>query len=157
MALLEKRITKIASEISLDMPREIIVLLDSGGGDLEAANDFVTTARQLSERHNVKIHTQVKRGSCESACTVLFTAGDERIASRRASFGFHTPGIKGKVPGHTSRSEILAKGRKLWIDAIARVDYQFALMIETKRFLFHEEFSYVWARELNTGYITILE
>lgn len=154
---LEKKIIKAAGKIKPGKPRVIIISLDSGGGDLQAANKFVGTARRLSVTHDVKIHTKVGWGSCESACTVLFTAGEERIASRRASFGFHTPSIQSRIPRGMSRDEILTMARQLWINAIARVDYQVASMVESKGYLFDEDFTYVDADELDTGYVTILE
>lgn len=157
IASLERRVIKAADKIKPGKAREIIITLDSGGGDLQAANKFVATARRLSVTHDVKIHTKVSWGNCESACTVLFTAGEERIASRRASFGFHTPSIQSRIPRGMSREEILTMARQLWINAIARVDYQVASMVESKGYLFDEDFTYVDADELNTGYVTILE
>lgn len=157
IASLERRIAKAAHKIKPGKAREIVISLDSGGGDLQAANKFIKTAKTLSVTHDVKINTQVSWGSCDSACTVLFTAGEERIASRRASFGFHTPDIKSKIPKHMSREEILTMARQLWINAIARVDFQVASMIESKGYLFDEDFSYLDADELDTGYVTILE
>lgn len=154
---LEKRIIKAANKIKPGKAREIIINLDSGGGDLQAANRFVGTAKRLSVTHDVKIHTRVSWGSCESACTVLFTAGEKRIASRRSSFGFHTPAIKSRIPHGTSRDEILTMARQLWINAIARVDYQVASMVESKGYLFDQDFTYVSADELDTGYVTVLE
>ena len=107
--------------------------------------------------HDVKIHTKVSWGNCESACTVLFTAGEKRIASRRSRFGFHTPAIQSYIPEGTSRDEILTDARRLWIYAIAKVDVQVASMIESKGYLFDEDFTYIDADELDTGYVTVLE
>lgn len=155
---LERRIIKAISKIKPDKPRVIVINLDSGGGDLQKANRFVQTARSLEVTHNVTINTKVSSwASCESACTVLFTAGTERLAGHRASFGFHTPKVESRLPRGVKEEEILTMARRLWINAIARVDHQVASLVESRGYLFDEEMQYLEADQLDTGYVTAIK
>lgn len=155
---LERRIVKAISKIKPDKPRVIIINLDSGGGDLQKANRFVQTARTLEVTHNVTINTKVSSwASCESACTVLFTAGTERLAGHRASFGFHTPKVESRLPRGVKEEEILTMARRLWINAIARVDHQVASLVESRGYLFDQEMQYLEADQLDTGYVTSIK
>lgn len=155
---LERRVVKAISKIKPEKARVIVINLDSGGGDLQQANKFVQTARALEIAHNVTINTKVSSwATCESACTVLFTAGSERIAGHRASFGFHTPKVESSLPRGVKEEEILTMARRLWINAIARVDHQAASLVESRGYLFDQEMQYLEADQLDTGYVTTIK
>ena len=63
---------------------EVIVVLDSPGGDLQAALRGAETLRSLG------VDTEVDGGrSCDSSCTVLYTAGQRRYAHDNSRFLFH--------------------------------------------------------------------
>lgn len=55
----------------------------------------VHEARRMSELiHSKGLKTQID-GACESACTMLYLAGKEKILSSDASVGFHSPSLPG--------------------------------------------------------------
>jgi hypothetical protein len=155
---LVRSIVREISRIKPEQPRVIIINLNSGGGNIQEANHFYFTARTLEFKHKVVIKTQVNQwSSCESACTILFTAGAERIAHRRSSFGFHTPKVESRLPRNMTEEEVLTWARRLWMNAISRVDPEAALLIESRGYLFDSDMQYVEAHELDNGYVSKLK
>ena len=75
-----------------------LVILESTGGRETAALAMAKTI----EAHSLDTYVD---SECDSACTLLFTAGDRRIASPGAIFGFHTAGIDGVAEGLLPASE----------------------------------------------------
>jgi hypothetical protein len=73
----------------------VTIRLDSPGGDVSAA-------LQIHERLRSGgwgVVTSVADGSrCMSACTLIFAAGDDRVAGPRARFQFHAPRYVGRMP-----------------------------------------------------------
>lgn len=140
-------ITKISKELAKDSV--VNVELSSGGGEINAALDFVNRVQRLNGTVNTVVHS-----SCESACTIMYTAGYERLASSAASFGFHAPAIASRVPRGVSREAVLQRARERWMDAISRVDGRAVYLIESRGMLDDEEMSYLRARDLTSGYVT---
>lgn len=71
-----------------------VVLLDSIGGRLGEAERI---AKLIKEK---RLNTYVEK-RCNSFCTIVFLAGDERAATPRAQIGFH----RAKFPGLTPEQE----------------------------------------------------
>ncbi len=154
---LEKDIVKAIKRMDPQDYPEVFIDLSSAGGDLNAAIRFVDRVSSLSSQHRVQIHTRVLYGSCDSACTVLFTAGSRRIARSNSSFGFHSPQIASRVPRGTNRGEILDRARVRWVDAISRVDSRLASELERGGFLQGENMRYFSGRDVYTGYVNELQ
>lgn len=136
--------------------RQIITIsISSGGGDINEAIRAIQHIRNLNNDPLIEINTKVSSYSnCESACTILFTAGEKRLASERTDFGFHSPKLeKGKIPGMT-RDEIEERYRQIWLRYIAMVDQTVAARVESSRYLYDDDMSYISGRDLATGYVT---
>ncbi len=150
---LEENIKKAALKIKEGEERKVVIDLESGGGNLYAALSFVRRINDISATNNVVIDTRV-RGSCESSCTVLFTAGNQRRAGRGAQFGFHSPAIASKVPRGMNRITILENARRVWLEAISIVDPTLAGTLINRKMLMDDEMLYLSRSELETGYVT---
>jgi hypothetical protein len=75
-----------ALQVYLDQhPKVVSIEIHSGGGSFQEA---VLIAGFVKKR---RLATFV-RGSCFSACTLVYSAGVPRIAATSARFGFHRPG-----------------------------------------------------------------
>lgn len=153
LASLEKKILKAVRKMKEGEDRSVVVDLSSGGGNLFATMRFITHMKQTAATLKFSLHTRVK-SSCESACTVLYTMGEERRASKRAQFGFHSPKVESRLPRGVSRKEVLEHARARWIGAIAAVDPLLASELELRKYLFDEEMAYLEASELLSGYVT---
>ncbi len=135
----------------------ITITLDSGGGNVNEALRAIREIDRLNRRPMIQIDTKVgSHNSCESACTLLFTAGEKRYASERAKFGFHSPKFVRGDRGDRSRADIEEHYRKIWLKQIRSVDTTAAQMIQDHEYLQDYSMSYVRARELTTGYVTDL-
>lgn len=133
----------------------ITISLSSGGGNINEAIRAIQHIRNLNNDPLIEINTKVSSYSdCESACTILFTAGEKRLASERSEFGFHSPKLeKGKIEGMT-RNEIEERYRQIWLRYIAMVDQTVAARVESSRYLYDDDMSYISGRDLATGYVT---
>lgn len=69
---------------------QLIVRVDSPGGDFQAAIRMVEVLRTQGEQRSVRIEVLAQR-RCESMCTVLWAAASERVAAPEATFMFHAP------------------------------------------------------------------
>jgi hypothetical protein len=152
---LEEKIRRASSGLKENDERVIQIDIDSGGGNLYATLDFVKNAAILMTELKVQINTRVY-ADCESSCTVLFTAGVERMASRWAHFGFHSPAIASRLPKDADRNAILLEARTRWLEAIGAVDAQLSTELERDGVLQHGEMTYFSARALNHGYVTLI-
>lgn len=138
-------------------PLEIVLDLGSGGGDINQTIRALNYIRQINTTPDIEINTKVGGwSSCESACTILFTAGKKRFADERASFGFHSPKFQRGDKNGLTVKEIETRYRRIWLDYVTQVDPVVANEIELKRYLMDEEMSYMSGRELHTGYVTDL-
>lgn len=135
----------------------ITITLDSGGGNVNEALRAIREINRLNRNPMIQIDTKVgSRNSCESACTLLFTAGHKRFASERSKFGFHSPKFVSGDRGELTRDDIEDLYRRLWLKQIRSVDSTAAQMIQDHEYLLDYGMSYVRARELTTGYVTDL-
>ena len=151
-----KNIDKAISK-NTERPLEIILDLSSGGGDINQTIRVLNYIRQINTTPDIEINTRVGSwSSCESACTILFTAGKKRIAAERASFGFHSPKFERGDRNGISVKAIEERYRKIWLSYISQVDAVVANEIELKHYLNDPEMSYMSGRELHTGYVTDL-
>ncbi len=134
---------------------EITLTLASGGGNVNETIRAVNTIRQLNLDPLITINTIVgKYSSCESACTILYTAGEKRFASKNSQFGFHSPKFEsGNKQGKTTQ-EIEDLYRKIWIGYVSSIDQNSATIIQDRRYLMDHEMSYMTGKELNSGYVT---
>lgn len=140
--------------------KNITLKLDSIGGDINQAIKLFREIKNLTKNPDVSINTKVaNRDDCDSACTIIFAAGEKRIAGRKAKFGFHSPDyIKGYGAG-LSRKDIKAieeEFRQKWLTAIAEADPVVAREIQERRLLYGSRMKYMRASELMTGYVTEL-
>ena len=135
--------------------KEIVINMDSNGGDINHAIRAVRHIRALNREPNIIIHTKVtSHNSCESACTILYTAGEKRFASKRAKFGFHSPKfVRGEVDGMT-RDDIEELFREKWLGYVKAIDQTAASTIDSNRYLYSDRMSYMRGEELETGYVT---
>lgn len=139
------------------LPEKIIILkLDSTGGDIEQARRFVREIKRLNLEPDISIHTMVssRRKNCESACTIVFTAGKERLAHINSRFGFHSPRYQRGAPRGTNIQEIEEKYRSIWLSYIEPIDEHFAALIKGERWLYRDRMSYVNAQDAYPGYVT---
>lgn len=155
LAKLQSNIEKAASKIKKDAPRIVVLVLNSGGGNLYATLDFVESMKDKASKLNLSLHTRV-RSSCESSCTVLFTIGEKRMAGRWSKFGFHSPAVASKLPRGIRRSDVIEEARDRWLDAISKVDPKLSIEVESRALLLDDEMSYVSGRDLLSGYVTHL-
>ena len=137
--------------------KELIISLSSLGGEMNQAILATKYIRKLNSNPQIEIHTSVSgHSSCESACTLLYTAGEKRFASYGSRFGFHSPKFKsGKLNGMT-RAEVEELYRKIRLDYISWVDKITAEMLQDNRYLFDDEMRYIIGRDLTSGYVTDL-
>jgi len=156
MDRLIKNIEK-AMEKNTARPLEIVLDLGSGGGDINQTIRALNYIRQINTTLDIEINTRVGSwSSCESACTILFTAGKKRFAAERASFGFHSPKFERGDREGISIKDIEERYRKIWLGYVSQVDPVVANEIELKHYLMDPEMSYMSGRELHTGYVTDL-
>lgn len=155
LAKLQANIEKAVTKIKKDAPRVVVLVLDSGGGNLYATLNFVDSMKEKASKLNVSLHTRV-RSSCESSCTVLFTLGEKRMAGRWSKFGFHSPAVASKLPRGIRRADVIEEARDRWLEAISKVDPKLSLEVESRALLLDDEMSYLSGRELLSGYVTNL-
>lgn len=67
---------------------DLTVNINSIGGDVEEGLMIYTTLRKYAEKHKAKVTTYAK-GRCYSIATIIFLAGDERIANKFLSPFIH--------------------------------------------------------------------
>ncbi len=156
LSRLESNIRKAAGKMKAGDERRIVIDLSSGGGNLYAALSFVRRINQISGGSNVVIDTRV-RSSCESSCTILFTAGNQRRAGRGATFGFHSPAIGSRVPRGMNREMIIEEARRVWLEAIGAVDPGLSFTLERRRMLLRDEMTFLSRSSLTGGYVTDFE
>ena len=73
----------------------VTVHLDSPGGDVSAAlqiND------RLKRSDRLVVTSVADEARCMSSCTLIFAAGDRRLAGHRSRFRFHAPLYVGQLP-----------------------------------------------------------
>lgn len=153
-----KKVEKAIKKQSNDQAKVITVSLNSPGGDIRQALRFVDYVQSLHDEGTAEVNTLLSatRKSCESSCTILFTAGLKRIAHPRASFGFHSPKYESGAPEGMSPEYIEGIFRSLWLDYVSRVDSGLADQLLTLGYLDTHKMNYIKAQDLYPGYVTDL-
>lgn len=153
LASLEQKILKVVSKFKPDAPRVVVLDLSSGGGNLYATLSFIGQIQKAAADQKFTLITR-NRNSCESSCTVLYTAGSIRQASKYAQFGFHSPAIASKLPKGVKRDDVLREARERWMAAITKVDPLLSLELDHRGYFLHDDMSYMSGRDLATGYVS---
>lgn len=152
MILLKRKINREILGANGDLVK-INILLNSLGGEIYWAYDMLKFIKKLNRDPQIEISTEV-RNSCESSCTIVFTGGENRYASKNAKFGFHKP-ILHSAPFHNmSKEEIEDMFRKLWVLSIRDVDPKLAVYLSENEYLKYQKMKYLGTRKLLTGYVT---
>lgn len=116
---LQDTANEIASYVN-DGICNIILLTDSSGGSILSAlgfRDFL-----ISMPQEVKI-TTIVTDYCNSACTVIYTAGDKRTYHRDATFLFHS--------SQSNRPELIGFINEKWLKIIEETDSEFAQFLKS--------------------------
>jgi ATP-dependent protease ClpP protease subunit len=114
----------------LNNDRDIVLTLESKGGEVPSA---VTLAKMLTDlkKSGHRIVT-FNRSVCYSACTIIFSAGDVRMATPQAKFYFHSIGVKG---AGKNWKEVQRYWADIWLDQIRIVDFRLAFDLENDKIL----------------------
>lgn len=153
LASLEQKIQKAVADFKEGQERAVVVEIDSGGGNLYATLSFVDRIQKAQTDQNFTLITRV-RNACESSCTVLFTSGNVRQASRFADFGFHSPAVASRLPKGMNRKDVIEHARERWLAAVARVDAPLSYVLDRKGMLLQDNMRYMSGKELATGYVS---
>lgn len=147
-------LAKMEKKVKKKNPKTVIIRLGSGGGDLSAAFRFVALSRAMAHNYNFQLITS-NESTCESACTVMYLAGEQRLAGKHAKFGFHSPAIgeNEHVSSEKSRT-LISQARERWLGAIAEVDPTLSAYLATGRIMYESEMTYISSKDLKGGYIT---
>lgn len=153
-----QRIVHSLDQQTEDLDKAVIIRLDSSGGNIEQARRLVREIKRLNLEPHTSIHTMIstRRKNCESACTIIFTAGKERYAHIKARFGFHSPRYQRGAPRGTNIRELEQRYRDIWLSYIADVDEYFAQTIDDKRWLYRDRMSYAESQDAYPGFVTEL-
>jgi len=73
----------------------VTVRLDSPGGDVSAAFQIHD---RLKQDGRLVVTSVADEAQCMSSCTLIFAAGDKRLAGPRSRFRFHAPLYVGRLP-----------------------------------------------------------
>jgi ATP-dependent protease ClpP protease subunit len=135
---------------------EIKVVLNSDGGDLQAAYSGYLQLKDLG----VDTYTE---DTCASSCTILYAAGKHRTASGSAQFMFHpvhvelAPGLSGKqreIFQAKLKSYVIEFSQK-WLEVVRSVDNYLAQELERDHTLTTGSDRYIGASTLRrSGYVS---
>lgn len=109
---------------------ELTLRLESEGGDIPAAVDLAHFLREKSAQ-GLSV-TTYNRSKCNSACTIIFAAGQFRKATRGAEFYFHSVGVSGAGKNHDA---IQFHWARVWSSQVAMVDSRLAQELEEDNIL----------------------
>ncbi|MCC2680333.1 MAG: Clp protease [Pseudobdellovibrio sp.] len=104
---------------------DMTLRLESDGGEIPSAVKLANFLREKMAQ-GLRLETY-NRVQCNSACTIIFAAGQVRKASRGAKFYFHSVGVEGAGNNHDA---IQLKWAKIWSGQIAMVDPRLAQELE---------------------------
>lgn len=136
--------------------------LDSEGGNLDATFGMLE-AMERARRAGASFRTRVPAGAiCYSACTLLFAAGDERVAGDDASFLFHGIVHRGPVggSGRQDRTALVAAAREKYLAGIGEADPGLARWLREREIVARNLEVTFPARELSRifpAYVTRIE
>lgn len=91
------------------------LVLDSPGGNVDFTKQIIKNLNRMKSVDGTTVITRVEKYSfCASACTVLFTVGDQRLAHARSFWTFHSPFFK--HPGYDPSLDFeLTPGTLRWM------------------------------------------
>jgi hypothetical protein len=155
---LMSQITSTLEGIGDDKRKVINIQLDSTGGEIEPARRLVRFIKQLNLDPAISINTVLgtRFRNCESSCTIVFTAGKERIAHPRARFGFHSPRYQSGAPNGMTGAQVEEMYRKIWLSYIEQVDAYAAEILRDSGYLLRDRMRYISASDVYPGYVTTL-
>jgi len=133
---------------------EMTLRLDSEGGDIPAAVSLANFLRDKSAQGlSVTTYNRLK---CNSACTIIFAAGQTRKATRAAEFYFHSVGVSGAGKDHDA---VQFHWARVWSSQIAMVDSRLGQELEDDDILVGEssERIYKGGRLFDDGYTYVTE
>lgn len=113
-----------------DGEMEITLRLDSNGGEIPSAVNLANFLREKAAQG--LFVTTFNRTKCNSACTIIFAAGQKRTASRGAIFFFHSVGVKGAGKDH---DDVQFHWARVWSSQIANVDPRLAQELDQDEIL----------------------
>lgn len=128
--------------------------LESEGGQIPSA---VNLANFLREKVAQGLYvTTYNRAQCNSACTIIFAAGQKRIAARGAKFYFHSVGVDGAGKDHDA---VQQRWANIWIGEIGKVDPRLAQELEVDETLvgYGHEKTYHAGALFDNGYTYVSE
>lgn len=115
-----------------EVDEAVTVVLDSEGGSTAAAHriaDVIHVARGFGTAVNTRVDAG---GQCMSACPLVFSAGEARVASAEAMFLFHGVTYRGK----RSTAEVaaaLAVEKQRYLDRMRAADSRLAAFLSSGR------------------------
>jgi hypothetical protein len=86
---------RVLDELEIQPGPVITVRLDSPGGDVSAALQIHDRLKQRGLTVVTRVDDEAR---CMSSCTLIFAAGDRRLAGHRSRFRFHAPLYVGSLP-----------------------------------------------------------
>ncbi|MGF7207881.1 hypothetical protein GGE65_002459 [Skermanella aerolata] len=91
----QKSADRIMDELESHAGPSVTIRLDSPGGDVSAA---LQIHNQLKRSGKLVVTRVEDEARCMSSCTLIFAAGDQRLAGSRSRFRFHAPLYVGWLP-----------------------------------------------------------
>jgi len=96
---------------------QMTLRLESDGGEIPSAVKLANFLREKASQ-GLRLETY-NRVECNSACTIIFAAGQVRKAARGAKFYFHSVGVQGAGSDH---DVVQLRWANIWSAQIAMVD-----------------------------------
>jgi len=91
----QKTANRVLDELKVLPGPVVTVHLDSPGGDVSAA---LQINGRLKQSGRLVVTSVADEAQCMSSCTLIFAAGDRRLAGQRSRFRFHAPLYVGWLP-----------------------------------------------------------
>jgi hypothetical protein len=86
---------RVLDELEAQQGPVVTIRLDSPGGDVAAA---LQIHDRLKHGDRLVVTTVADEAQCMSSCTLIFAAGNQRLAGPRSRFRFHAPLYVGRLP-----------------------------------------------------------
>ncbi|WP_207462337.1 hypothetical protein [Azospirillum sp. SYSU D00513] len=109
----------------------VIVSLNSVGGNLEAALRMATSLRWAEQLAFVRTFVP-NDATCQSACTVVFATGQDRIAGQSAVFMFHGVRWTGQNADHESAARLEYDLERRYFEALDAADPTLVEMLKAR-------------------------
>lgn len=102
----------------------VLVLINSGGGEISAAQDMVAFVDRTHADHNIRF-TMYNSGLVASAACYVFLAGQRRLSSPRGAFLFHEASMVASGP-------LTSQGLQEASASVQRIERSFLTTLTTK-------------------------